>query len=119
MRLLRPPGGGVMSILGGGIPGLPPTPKPFGIGARVPERRVGDRASAPTPARDMRTAIFLFVKQYCEALGEGPTIRQVRGRVGATTDEEVSEHVDRLVADGYLYRDGKVQRSLVVKRNYP
>lgn len=65
-----------------------------------------------TPPEDRRQRILSFIRQYLEARGYAPSVREIGAAVGIRSTRAVKYHLDVLVREGRLERDAGRARSL-------
>lgn len=85
-----------------------------------------DRAIEPTneprlslsfnerPLSDRQAAIIRFVEGYVQQHRHPPSIRDISRGVGISSTSNVTYHINRLIENGYLYKQPGTSRTLVV-----
>ena len=62
-------------------------------------------------------AILNYIDSYTLEYGYSPTIREIGKAIGLKSTAAVYKHIQRLIRDGYLYKNHTCPRTLVVNKN--
>jgi len=65
---------------------------------------------------DRKAGILDFIRSFDERNGYPPSIREIAAAVGLKSTKSVKDHLDWLVAHGYLHRSERAARALSVAR---
>jgi repressor LexA len=68
----------------------------------------------PEPMNDRHKAILEFIKAFHAEKGYMPNIREIGQHIGVESTSLVTFYLDRLREDGYITRDPRVSRSIVL-----
>jgi repressor LexA len=68
----------------------------------------------PEPLNDRSIAVLEFIKAYRAEKGFAPSLREIGEHIGVDSTSLVTYYLDRLRKDGYITRDPRISRSIVV-----
>ena len=66
------------------------------------------------PLSDRQWTIMRFVQEYVQQHSHPPSIRDISRGVGISSTSNVTYHINRLIENGYLYKQPGTSRTLVV-----
>lgn len=67
---------------------------------------------------EIQAKILDFIREYVEARGYAPTVREIGNGVGLRSNSSVSYQLGRLTTKGFIRRNLKTQRALVIRLDY-
>ncbi|ENY98780.1 hypothetical protein HMPREF1092_03260 [Clostridium thermobutyricum] len=62
-------------------------------------------------------SILNYINDYTLEYGYSPTVREIGQAIGLHSTSTVYQHIQRLIRDGYLYKNPTCPRTLVVNKN--
>jgi repressor LexA len=68
----------------------------------------------PEPLNDRHKAILEFIQSFWANNGFAPSVREIGEHIGVDSTSLVTFYLDRLREDGYIKRNPRISRSIVL-----